>query len=187
MLSISRGLAAGIRLLVLDVDGVLTTSHLVLGMDGEEIKFFSVKDGIAIRFAQHAGIEVAFLSARSSPIVERRAEMLGVTRVHQGVHAKLARVSQMAAELGTGLESVAYVGDDIVDIASLEAVGFGVAVADACADVLSRVTNVTDAKGGSGAIRETVEAILKARGDWDAVVADYIAKADGFPGLASRR
>jgi 3-deoxy-D-manno-octulosonate 8-phosphate phosphatase (KDO 8-P phosphatase) len=177
MLSIERSLAAGIRLLVLDVDGVLTTSHLVLGRDGEEIKFFSVKDGIAIKFAQHAGVEVAFLSARSSSIVERRAEMLGVTRVHQGIHAKLERVREMVSELGIGLENVAYVGDDIVDIEPLEAVGFGVAVADACSDVLARVDNVADAKGGTGAIREVVETILKARGDWDAVVADYIARA----------
>ncbi len=177
MLSIDPALASGVRLLVLDVDGVLTTSQLVLGRDGEEIKFFSVKDGIAIRFAQHAGIEVAFLSARSSSIVETRAEMLGVTRVHQGIHAKLARVREMVAELGIGLENVAYIGDDIVDIGPLEAVGYGVAVADACSDVLARVPNVTDAKGGSGAIRETVETILKARGDWDDVVADYIAKA----------
>ena len=176
MLSIERELASGIRLLVLDVDGVLTTSHLVLGRDGEEIKFFSVKDGIAIKFAQHAGIEVAFLSARSSTIVERRAEMLGVTRVHQGIHAKLKRVGDMTTELGIGLENVAYVGDDIVDIEPLEAVGLGVAVADSCSDVLARVSNVADAKGGTRAIREVVEAILKARGDWDTVVADYIAK-----------
>ena len=177
MLSIERELASAIRLLVLDVDGVLTTSHLVLGRDGEEIKFFSVKDGIAIKFAQHAGIEVAFLSARSSSIVERRAEMLGVTRVHQGIHAKLARVREMASELEIELGNVAYVGDDIVDIEPLEAVGFGVAVADASADVLARVSNVAGAKGGSGAIREVVESILKARGDWDAIVAEYIAQA----------
>jgi len=177
MLSIERELAAGIRLLVLDVDGVLTTSHLVLGRDGEEIKFFSVKDGIAIKFAQHAGIEVAFLSARSSSIVERRAEMLGVTRVHQGIHAKLKRVREMIDELGIGLENVGYIGDDIVDIEPLEAVGFGVAVADSCSDVLARIANVADANGGTGAIREVVETILKARGDWDVVVADYIAKA----------
>ncbi len=177
MLTIDRDTAAGIRLLVLDVDGVLTTSALVLGKDGEEIKSFSVKDGIAIKFAQHAGIEVAFLSARSSSIVDRRADMLGVVRVHQGVHAKLERVRTMTAELGIDLTQVAYVGDDLVDIQPLEAVGYGVAVADACSDVLERVTNVTSACGGSGAIREVVEAILKARGDWDEVVADYIARA----------
>jgi len=177
MLNIERGLASAIRLLVLDVDGVLTTSHLVLGRDGEEIKFFSVKDGIAIKFAQHAGIEVAFLSARTSTIVERRAETLGVLRVHQGIHAKLKRVAEMTEELGIEFRNVAYVGDDIVDIEPLEAVGFGVAVADSCSDVLARISNVADAKGGSGAIREVVEAILKARGDWDTVVAEYIAKA----------
>jgi len=177
MLSIDPALASGIRLLVLDVDGVLTTSHLILGKDGEEIKFFSVKDGIAIKFAQHAGIEVAFLSARRSVIVERRAEMLGVTRVHQGIHAKLDRVREMTRELGIELENVAYVGDDLVDIEPLEAVGFGVAVADSCSDVLARIPNVADAKGGTGAIREVVEAVLKARGDWDEVVRDYIARA----------
>ncbi|MCD4691194.1 HAD hydrolase family protein [bacterium] len=177
MLRIERSVAEGIRVLVLDVDGVLTTSHLILGKDGEEIKFFSVKDGVAIKFAQHAGIEVAFLSARSSTIVERRAEMLGVTRVYQGEHAKLERVRRIASECGVDLENIAYVGDDIVDMEPLDAVGFGVAVADACVDVLERARHVADAQGGCGAVRETIEAILKARGDWDVVVADYIAKA----------
>lgn len=172
-----REAAGRIKVLVLDVDGVLATSHLILGRDGEEIKQFSVKDGVAIKFAQHAGIHVCFLSARTSGIVERRAEMLGVTEVYQGEHAKLARVRRIAEEHGVTLEGVAYVGDDIVDLEPIREVGIGVAVADACDDLLEVAPFRTNATGGNGAIREAVEAILKARGDWHDVVADYIARA----------
>ena len=177
MITLERSAAEKIHVLVLDIDGVLTRPELVLGKDGEELKVFSVKDGLAIKFAQHAGIDVAFLSARSSLIVEHRATMLGVTEVYQGEHAKLSRVRRIAEEHGIALDAVAYVGDDIVDIESLMAVGIGVAVADACADVLGAVHHVTDALGGRGAVRETIEAILRTRGDWDWVVHDYIAKA----------
>lgn len=177
MIRLSREEAAAVRVLVLDVDGVLSTSHLVLGHDGEEMKQFSVKDGVAIKFAQHAGIDVCFLSARTSTIVERRAEMLGVTEVYQGEHAKLKRVRRIAEEHGVGLENVAYVGDDIVDLEPVTNVGIGIAVADSCTDLRDAAKHVTEAAGGNGAIREAVEAILKARGDWRDIVASYIDSA----------
>jgi 3-deoxy-D-manno-octulosonate 8-phosphate phosphatase (KDO 8-P phosphatase) len=177
LITLEPSAAEKVRVLVLDIDGVLTRPELVLGRDGEELKVFSVKDGVAIKFAQHAGIDVVFLSARSSLIVEHRATMLGVTEVYQGEHAKLSRIRRIAEEHGIGLEAIAYVGDDIVDIEPLMAAGVGIAVADACADVLAVVSHVTDALGGRGAVRETVEAILKARGDWERVVKDYIANA----------
>ena len=177
MITLERSAAEKIHVLGLDIDGVLTRPALVRGQDGEELKVFSVKDGLAIKFAQHAGIDVAFLSARSSLIVEHRATMLGVTEVYQGEHAKLSRVRRIAEEHGIELDAMAYVGDDIVDIEPLTAVGVGVAVADACADVLGVVQHVTDALGGRGAVRETIEAILRTRGDWDSVVKDYIANA----------
>lgn len=177
MFDLERESAARISLLVLDVDGVLTNAQLYLGPAGEEIKAFSVRDGVGIKFAQHAGIEVAFLSARASKIVEARARMLGVTEIRQGVHRKLAAVREMAAERGLGLDAVAYVGDDVVDIEPVGAVGVGVAVADAADELRGVAAHVTEARGGFGAVRETVESILRARGDWKDIVSDYIAKA----------
>ncbi len=177
MISIDRAAALRIKLLVLDVDGVLTDGKLIIGRSGEEIKAFSVKDGIGIKLAQFAGIEVAFLSARSSEMVVRRAEMLGVKDVRQGKERKLEVVREMAAARGIGLDAIAYVGDDVVDLDSVAAVGFGVAVADACGDLIREASCVTDAPGGAGAIREVVEAVLKARGDWVETYRGYLEAA----------
>jgi 3-deoxy-D-manno-octulosonate 8-phosphate phosphatase (KDO 8-P phosphatase) len=174
---IARERAKRIRLLVLDVDGVLTDGRLVIGRSGEETKAFSVKDGIGIKVAQFAGIEVAFLSARSSELVLRRAEMLGVRDVRQGKERKLEIVRSMAAERGIGLDQIAYLGDDVVDLDSIAAVGIGVAVADACSDLLEAAALVTRAPGGGGAVREVVEALLRARGDWVQSYRGYLAAA----------
>jgi 3-deoxy-D-manno-octulosonate 8-phosphate phosphatase (KDO 8-P phosphatase) len=175
MLELDRKVASGVRLLVLDVDGVLTNAHLVLGPEGEEIKAFNVRDGIGIKVAQYAGIEVAFLSARVSEIVKRRAEMLGVSELRQGEERKLEVVRQMAERRGIDLSQVAYVGDDLVDMESILAVGVGVAVGDACSDLLEAAPHVTQANGGRGAVRETVEAIIRARGDWEEVRDGFLA------------
>lgn len=175
MYPVDSALASRIKLLVLDVDGVLTNASLVLGPTGEELKSFSVRDGIGIKLAQHAGIEVAFLSARSSEIVSKRAEMLGVREVHQGEQQKLPVVKSIAARLGVGLDEVAYVGDDIVDLAPVGAVGMGVAVADACADLKEIASHTTTVPGGSGAVRETVESILTARGEWKNAVEGFLS------------
>ena len=175
MLAFDSTIAAGIRLLILDVDGVLTNAHLVLGPSGEEIKEFSVRDGIGIKVAQYAGIEVIFLSARVSEIVKRRAEMLGVNEIYQGEQQKLAVVRQIAERHGVELSAIAYVGDDLVDMASIDAVGIGVAVGDACSDLLESAPYVADSPGGRGAVRETIEAILKARGEWKRLVTEFLA------------
>jgi len=169
--------ASRIRLLVLDVDGVLTDGRLIIGKEGEEIKAFSVKDGIGIKVAQFAGVEVAFLSARASDIVLRRAEMLGVSEVQQGKERKLEVLQDMAARRGIALDEIAYVGDDVVDLEAVGAVGLGVAVADACSDLMAVARCVTSAPGGGGAIREVVEAILRARGDWVAAYRGYLEAA----------
>ena len=175
MYPVDPEVAARIKLLVLDVDGVLTNASLVLGPSGEELKTFSARDGIGIKLAQYAGIEVAFLSARSSRIVSRRAEMLGVREVHQGEQQKLPAVKRMAERFGIELDEIAYIGDDIVDLAPVAAVGMGVAVADACADLKEVATHTTTVPGGSGAVRETVESILAARGEWDDAVKGFLA------------
>lgn len=175
---VDRALASSVRLLVLDVDGVLTDAHLVLGPSGEEYKEFSARDGIGIKLAQRAGIAVAFLSARESAIVVRRAEMLGVREIWQGERRKLDALGRLAEKLGIGLPEIAYVGDDIVDIPPVTRVGMGVAVADACDDLRRRAAFVTAAPGGGGAVRETVEAILRARGDWEEVLGGFLEGLD---------
>jgi 3-deoxy-D-manno-octulosonate 8-phosphate phosphatase (KDO 8-P phosphatase) len=167
---VGREIASGIRLIALDVDGVLTDAHLVLGPDGEEYKQFSARDGIGIKLAQRAGIVVAFVSARESEIVTQRAQMLGVREVHQGVRRKLEAIGRIAERLGIGLDGVAFVGDDVMDIPPVESVGMGVAVGDACEDLKRAARFVAAAPGGGGAVRETVEAVLRARGDWDDVL-----------------
>ena len=177
MLDVERDLALRIKLLVLDVDGVLTDGHLVLGPTGEELKAFSVRDGIGIKLAQEAGIEVAFLSARASEIVEKRAAMLAVTEVHQGRRRKLPVVKEVAARLGIDLSEIAYIGDDIVDLEPVAAVGMGVAVADACRDRKEIASYTATLPGGGGAVRETVEAILRSRGVWKDVVRGFLERA----------
>ena len=174
MLEIARDLASKIRVLVLDVDGVLTNAHLVLGPSGEELKEFSVRDGIGIIMAQFAGIDVIFLSARVSEIVKMRAEMLGVKELYQGEQQKLDVVKRIASQKEMGLDEIAYVGDDLVDMASIDAVGVGVAVGDACRDLLESASFITEAYGGRGAVRETVEAILRGRGDWDEISRSFL-------------
>jgi 3-deoxy-D-manno-octulosonate 8-phosphate phosphatase (KDO 8-P phosphatase) len=128
--------------------------------------------------AQRAGIDVAFLSARAPSIVKERARMLGVSDVRLGHERKLPVVKRIAAERGIELENLAYVGDDLVDIAPLRAVGLGVAVGDACRDLKEVAGFVTEAPGGGGAVREVVEAVLRSRGLWKSTVADYFSDED---------
>ncbi|MFH1502877.1 MAG: HAD hydrolase family protein [Candidatus Eisenbacteria bacterium] len=177
MLELTSDQASKIRVLVLDVDGVLTDARIVLGASGEEIMAFSARDGIGIKFAQFAGIDVVFLSARSPAIVEMRARMLGVGDVRLGHERKLPVVREIAESRGLDLSEVAYVGDDLVDLEPVAAVGLGVAVADACRDLKECAPFVTESAGGAGAVREVVEAILRARGVWEDTVRGYFADA----------
>lgn len=176
MLTIDRELAERIRVLVLDVDGVLTDAKIVLGSDGEAMMAFSARDGIGIKMAQQAGIHVVFLSARSPSIVLARARMLGVEDVRLGFERKLPVLGEIALRYGVETAEMAYVGDDLVDVEPVVAVGLGVAVGDACRDLKEVATHVTDAAGGAGAVREVVEAVLRARGTWNETVRDYFEK-----------
>jgi 3-deoxy-D-manno-octulosonate 8-phosphate phosphatase (KDO 8-P phosphatase) len=176
MITVSPKLASSIRLIVIDVDGTMTDGSLVIGRTGEEIKSFSVRDGIGIKFAQEAGIEVALLSGRASEIVERRAEMLGITLVRLGHDLKLPVVEELAGDMGIGLDAVAYIGDDVVDLVPIREVALGIAVADAADDVCAAADVVTEERGGHGAVREAIESILRARGDWDDIVTRYLSR-----------
>lgn len=153
-------MAHSIRLLVLDVDGVLTDGRLHYGATGEALKVFHVRDGHGIKALLAAGIEIAIVSGRSSAAVEARALELGIRRVHQGVHEKLPIVTAIATELGIPLASVACVGDDTPDVPVMQAVGIAYAVADAHDDALHAAHRVTRLPGGRGAVREVCDALL---------------------------
>jgi 3-deoxy-D-manno-octulosonate 8-phosphate phosphatase (KDO 8-P phosphatase) len=171
--------AARIRLLLFDVDGVLTDGRVVVHADGTESKAFGIRDGIAIVWAQRAGLQVGFLSARMSPTTPHRAAQLGVTIVHQGVLKKLEGYERIVADARLADAEVAYMGDDIVDLAVLARVGLSAAPADAVDEVRSTVDWVSSAQGGRGAARELIETVLRAQDRWDAIVASYAGEARG--------
>ncbi|MBI3028568.1 MAG: HAD hydrolase family protein [Candidatus Rokubacteria bacterium] len=158
--------ARAIRLLALDVDGVLTDGRLVYGPTGEELKVFQVQDGLAIQAAQHAGLLVAVISSRASPAVSRRMADLGVVEVHQGARDKAAVLDGLLRRRGVALRESAYMGDDLPDLPLLSRVGLALAPSNAAAEVKRVAHWVGRRSGGTGAVREAVEAILKARRAW---------------------
>jgi 3-deoxy-D-manno-octulosonate 8-phosphate phosphatase (KDO 8-P phosphatase) len=158
-----------VRTLILDVDGVLTEGGLSIGRDGE-IKTFSCRDGEAIRWFQRSGGKVAFLSARASEALEWRAKDLGIDILAQGFRDKLPELKRICAEFGVDLKDVCYVGDDLIDLACMRAVGLPVAVADASEDTKKAAVVVTRNPGGKGVVREVVEWLLKSQGLWDGVM-----------------
>jgi len=162
-----------VRLLVLDVDGVLTDGRIIWGTSGEETKQFHVRDGSAIKWLIRAGVQVAWLTGRSSPVVDRRAEELGVREVVQGAKQKLPAFLELLRRTGCPPEEVCYLGDDLPDIPVLMRVGLACAVADAAEEVKALCPVVTRAPGGCGAVREIAERILRARGAWEELLARY--------------
>jgi 3-deoxy-D-manno-octulosonate 8-phosphate phosphatase (KDO 8-P phosphatase) len=155
--------AAGVRLVCFDVDGTLTDGRLLFDNEGRELKAFHVRDGLGLALLRRHGFEVALVTARASVIVERRARELGV-RACTKIADKLACVGGIAGELGIGMQAVAFMGDDLVDLAALQAVGLSVAPADAHAWVRERVHWRTVACGGFGAGRELCDLLLAAHG-----------------------
>jgi 3-deoxy-D-manno-octulosonate 8-phosphate phosphatase (KDO 8-P phosphatase) len=171
--------AAKIRLVLFDVDGVLTDGKILLHADGTESKVFDIKDGTGIVWAQRLGITVGLLSARSSAATTQRAAQLGVTLVHQGVASKRDAYDQITASLGLDDREIAYMGDDVLDLPVLGRVGLAAAPADAVDEVRSRVHWVAAARGGAGAARELIEVILRSQGRWESLIATYLADAQG--------
>lgn len=165
--------AARVRLLLLDVDGVLTDGRIVYADDGTELKRFHVRDGSGLKFWRQAGKRVAVLSGRSSPAVDRRAAELGIAHVVQGQGDKLPAFERVLAEVGVSPAEVCAIGDDLPDLPVLTRAGLAVAVADACPEVRAAADYVTAVPGGAGAVRDAVEWLLKLTGEWDAVVAGF--------------
>ena len=162
--------ARRVRLILLDVDGVLTDGSVVMHSDGSESKSFHIRDGAAIVWAQRAGIPVGLLSARASGATTHRAAQLGVRILAQGVASKAAAYEQILVDAGAEDASVAYMGDDLLDMPVLERVVFAAAPADAAEDVRARVHWVSASGGGRGAVREMIEFVLKAQSRWDDVL-----------------
>ena len=165
--------ARRIRLILLDVDGVLTDGKIQVSADGTESKQFDIKDGTGVVLAQKAGIRVGLLSARQSASTTERAAQLRITIVRQGALDKLSEYDAICAELGLADEEVAYMGDDLLDLPVLARVGLGTAPADAVPDVPAAAHWVSRQRGGDGAVRELAELVLKAQDRWDALVAEW--------------
>lgn len=165
-----------IRLLLLDVDGVMTDGRIVYDERGGEIKAFDVKDGHGIKMLQRAGVRVGIITGRQSPVVEVRARELGIDILFQGVNDKLVPYGQLLQSLGLRDDEVAYVGDDIVDLPVLRRVGFAATVADGLTDLHPLVHYVTTRPGGRGAVREVCDLLLKGSGRWEEVTRSYFAR-----------
>lgn len=159
-----------IRMIVSDLDGVWTDGRIIYSGEIRETKEFNVRDGLGVKLAQGAGIDVAVLTSRKSKAVERRCAELGIRRVVQGASDKLVAMMRLLEESGlSGLETI-YVGDDLPDLAPMRMAGITAAPADAAAEVHRFVTWKLAARGGEGALREVVERLLRERGEWDAIV-----------------
>ncbi len=156
--------ASHIKLVVLDVDGVLTDGSIIIGNDGELYKRFNVKDGLGIKLLQDAGISVAICTGRTSEIVEVRAEELGISLVMQGERNKKEALAKICIELGLTAKDVAYMGDDLPDVGLFEVVALSAAPSDASPIAKKKALWISQCKGGQGAVREFAEFILKEKG-----------------------
>ncbi len=166
--------AARIKLLLMDCDGVLTDGRIWILENGEDQKAFHTRDGLGINLLHRAGLKSGIISGRISSALARRAQSLGVSFLWQGREDKREAFADTLAQAGVSNDEVAFVGDDLTDLALMVQSGLAVAVADAAAEVRSRAHYVTQANGGNGAVREVVELILKAQGRWDDLVKSYL-------------
>lgn len=163
-----------IKLIVLDVDGVLTDGKLYIGSDGNEIKTFHTQDGMGLSLARYAGIKLAIISGRSSEAVTKRGNELKFDHIHQGIHDKVDVLYEIVNTHGISLDEVCYVGDDINDLPILQIVGFPAAPNNAVELVKQHVNFVSKANGGEGAVREIIEYILKENYDYHSILVEYL-------------
>ena len=168
-----------IKLLALDVDGVLTDGSIFISPAGEVFKGFNAKDGMGISCALRSGLQIAVITGRQSSIVERRCEELGITLLQQGVKDKRLALQQMAQKLGLVREEIAYMGDDLNDIPAFKASGLNLVPADAAIEVMAVADIITKASGGRGAVREAITMILAAQDNWNVIVNSYLNAGQG--------
>ena len=162
-----------IRLLLVDVDGVMTDGRIIFDGNGLETKFFNVKDGHGIKMLQRHGVEIGIITGRTSVVVDIRARELGINIVYQGALRKLESYDDVKLKTGLSDSQIAYIGDDIIDVPVMRRVAFSAAPSDALPEVRELADYVTACEGGRGAVREVCDMIIKGRGEWDEVVARY--------------
>ena len=166
--------ARRVKLILMDADGVLTDGKIVFFSGGNEAKMFDSKDGVGIRLAQKAGLQTGVISGRESEALLRRCEELGMDEIHQRVFEKLGTYEEILARLGLTDAECCFIGDDLVDAPVLKRVGLPVGVADGHPALEPLLAYVTDRPGGSGAVRETIDLVIRAQGKWDEVVGVFL-------------
>ncbi|MBO6936292.1 MAG: hypothetical protein JJ863_15055 [Deltaproteobacteria bacterium] len=174
--------ARTLELLVLDVDGVLTDGRLRYGPDGEQVKVFHVKDGLGIKLLREGGVDVAVISGRRAPALERRLSDLGVAHVYLGRSDKQRALQELREASGVDCDRMAFMGDDVLDLPALRSVGLGITPADGHFMVrreLAKTGWVTRASGGDGAVREVTDGLLEARGQLTAIVEAHLVARGG--------
>lgn len=164
-----------IEMILSDVDGVLTDGGVIYDNHETEIQRFQIRDGLGIKLWQRAGKSFGLVTGRKSTMVSRRARELGITLVQQDIADKWPVVQQMVAEARLELHQVCYIGDDLPDLRAVQAVGLGVAVADAAEDLRSRAHYTTQLPGGRGAVREVIEMILRQQQRWEEILAHFVS------------
>ncbi len=166
--------ARNLRLIIFDVDGVLTDGALYLADDGQEIKAFFSLDGHGMKMLKRSGVELAIITARNSQLMVHRARNLGITHLYQGAEDKLEAYQHLLAELAIAPEHIAYMGDDLVDLPVMRRCGLAITVPGAPDVVKQYAHYVTTLPGGRGAVREVCELIMRAQGTWEAQLAPYL-------------
>ena len=170
----AREKASQVRIMIFDVDGVLTDGRMQFSADGEAMKSFFVHDGLGIQLLHKMGIATGIISARLTPIVNRRAADLGITHVYQGNHDKRITFAQLLEDTGIPAQACGFMGDDIIDLPLFSRVGFSVSVPNGHPEAIQRADFVTKASGGMGAVREICDFILRAQNKYDAALAPYL-------------
>ncbi|MGM0634241.1 MAG: KdsC family phosphatase [Pseudomonadota bacterium] len=165
--------AISVRLLVLDVDGVLTAGDLLYTSEGEEIKAFNILDGLGVKLLQEHDVNVAIISGRQSPMLTRRASELGIQRVIQGREDKRNALRTLSDECGTSLEQIAYAGDDLPDLGAIRIAGLGITVPNGHPALRRDASMCTGRRGGDGAVREIADYLLEAQGHYEAILANW--------------
>jgi len=163
-----------IKVLILDIDGVMTDGHIIYSVYGDELKFFDVQDGFGITLLRKAGIKSVIITAKKSRIVKLRARDMKVAKAYQGYMDKVKAFNKAVRKFRVAPEEVCFIGDDLIDLPVLKRVGFAVAVPNAVEEVKKAAHHTTERAGGHGAVRELCDLILKSQGKWDLATAKYL-------------
>ena len=165
--------ASKVKLLLLDVDGVLTDGRIIYDSKGRDSKFFDVHDGMGVYVLSKAGIKTILITAKNSAAIKPRARDMRVAEVFGDVSPKSAILDKLLKKYNVSKDEVCFVGDDLVDLGLMKRVGLGIAVSNACAEIKSAAFHVTEKRGGRGAVREVAELILKSQGKWEDIIKFY--------------